>query len=69
MDSQDLSPEEREILKRFRRLSKSKQAAVNDRILSALKTGGIQALGQMLNHPFSTFVIAALEDWEKSKDS
>jgi hypothetical protein len=31
---------------------------LGDRILSALKTGGIQALGQMLNHPFSTFAIA-----------
>lgn len=39
------------------------------RILSALKTGGIQALGQMLNHPAATFAIAALEDWKNSKDS
>ncbi|MBD2299064.1 hypothetical protein [Nostoc sp. FACHB-190] len=39
------------------------------RIISALKTGGIQALGQLLNHPAATFVIAALEDWQKSKDS
>ncbi|MBD2603911.1 hypothetical protein H6G81_05025 [Scytonema hofmannii FACHB-248] len=42
---------------------------LRDRILSALKTGGIQALGQMLNHPAATFAIAALEDWQKSKDS
>jgi hypothetical protein len=34
---------------------------------SALKTGGIQALGQLLNHPAATFVIAALEDWQKSR--
>jgi hypothetical protein len=36
---------------------------------SLIKTGGIQALGQMLNHPAATFAIAALEDWQKSKDS
>jgi hypothetical protein len=41
---------------------------LRDRILSALKTGGVQALGQMLNHPLSSFAIAALEDWQKSKD-
>ena len=41
---------------------------LRQRVLSALKTGGIQALGQMLNHPASTFVIAALEDWQKNKN-
>jgi hypothetical protein len=42
---------------------------LRDRILSALKTGGIQALGQMLNHPFSTFAIAAFakDDGENNK--
>jgi hypothetical protein len=25
-------------------------------------------LGQMLNHPAATFVIAALEDWQKSQN-
>jgi thiosulfate reductase cytochrome b subunit len=39
---------------------------LRQRVLSALKTGGIQALGQMLNHPAATFAIAALEDWQKS---
>jgi trans-aconitate methyltransferase len=39
------------------------------RVLSALKAGGIQALGQFLNHPAASFVIGALEDWQKSKDS
>ncbi|MBF2016057.1 MAG: hypothetical protein IGS23_12800 [Rivularia sp. T60_A2020_040] len=41
---------------------------LRQRVLSALKTGGIQALGQMLNHPASTFIIAALEDWQKSQN-
>jgi DNA-directed RNA polymerase alpha subunit len=41
---------------------------LRQRVLSALKTGGIQALGQMLNHPAATFVIAALEDWQKSQN-
>lgn len=40
---------------------------LRQRVLSALKTGGIQALGQMLNHPAATFVIAALEDWQKNQ--
>lgn len=38
-----------------------------DKILSALKAGGTQALGQALNHPAASFVIAALEDWQKNK--
>lgn len=38
-----------------------------NRILSALKAGGIQALGQALNHPAASFLIGALEDWQKSK--
>ncbi len=41
---------------------------LRQRVLSALKTGGIQALGQMLDHPASTFVIAALDDWQKSQN-
>lgn len=41
---------------------------LRQRVLSALKTGGIQALGQILNHPAATFVIAALEDWQKSQN-
>ena len=41
---------------------------LRQRVLSALKTGGIQALGKMLDHPASTFVIAALEDWQKNKN-
>ena len=37
-----------------------------ERILSALKAGSISALEQLLNHPAASFVIAALEDWQKS---
>ncbi|MDJ0774116.1 MAG: hypothetical protein QNJ49_11940 [Mastigocoleus sp. MO_167.B18] len=40
---------------------------LRDRIVSALKTGGIQALAQFLNHPAAAFVIGALDDWQKSK--
>ncbi|NET29332.1 pentapeptide repeat-containing protein [Okeania sp. SIO1I7] len=38
-----------------------------ERILSAIKSGGVAAVEQLLNHPASTFVIAALEDWQKTK--
>ncbi|HAX89251.1 MAG TPA: hypothetical protein DCY91_24085 [Cyanobacteria bacterium UBA11370] len=38
------------------------------RILSAGKAGGVAAIGQFLNHPLASFVIAALEDWEKTKN-
>ena len=38
-----------------------------ERIFSAIKSGGVAAFEQFLNHPASSFVIAALEDWQKSK--
>ncbi|MBW4570208.1 MAG: CHAT domain-containing protein [Tolypothrix carrinoi HA7290-LM1] len=38
-----------------------------ERILSASKAGGVQAFGQLLNHPAASFVIGALEDWQKTK--
>ncbi|MDZ8028282.1 MAG: hypothetical protein RMY36_013620 [Nostoc sp. SerVER01] len=38
-----------------------------ERIFSALKAGGTEALAQFLNHPAASFVIGALEDWQKSK--
>lgn len=41
--------------------------ALAQRVLSALKAGGTQALAQLLNHPAASFVIGALEDWQKSK--
>jgi hypothetical protein len=37
------------------------------RIFSAIKVGGVAFIEQLLNHPFSSFAIAALEDWQKSK--
>lgn len=39
-----------------------------DRLLSATKSGGVAAIGQLLNHPVASFVIAAIEDWEKTKN-
>ena len=37
------------------------------RILSALQVGSIKAFEQFLNHPAASFVIGALEDWQKTK--
>lgn len=39
------------------------------RILSALKAGGVSAFEQFLNHPAASFVMGALEDWQKTKES
>ncbi|NET05904.1 MAG: hypothetical protein F6K16_14615 [Symploca sp. SIO2B6] len=39
------------------------------RILSALKTGGVKAFEQLLSHPAASFVIGALEDWQKHNES
>ena len=43
--------------------------ALGDRLLSALRAGGTEALKQTLNHPAATFVLALLDDWQKTKDS
>lgn len=40
---------------------------LSKRILSALKTGGVKAFEKFLNHPAASFVVGALEDWEKNK--
>ncbi|WP_017318917.1 hypothetical protein [Mastigocladopsis repens] len=37
------------------------------RILSALKVGSVKAFEQSLSHPAASFVIGALEDWQKNK--
>jgi uncharacterized protein YjbI with pentapeptide repeats len=37
------------------------------RILSALSAGSTSALEQLLNHPAASFVISALEDWQKTR--
>jgi len=39
---------------------------LSDKIVNALKAGSIQALAQFLNHPASSFVIGALEEWDKN---
>jgi hypothetical protein len=43
-------------------------ASLSQRLLSAGRAGSIAALGQALNHPLASFVIAAIEDWQKSKN-
>jgi len=40
--------------------------AFKARVLSALKAGGVAAFEQFLNHPAASFVIGALEDWQKT---
>ena len=41
--------------------------SLGGRILSASKAGGIAAIEQFLNHPLASFVMAALEDWQKNQ--
>ena len=41
--------------------------ALMKRVLTALKTGGISAFEQVLNHPAASLVINALEEWQDSK--
>ena len=38
-------------------------------INSALKVGGTSALDSLLDHPAASFAIAALEDWQQTKDN
>ncbi|NEQ72729.1 MAG: hypothetical protein F6K23_06365 [Okeania sp. SIO2C9] len=40
-----------------------------ERIFNAIKAGGVAAVEQLLNHPASSFIIAALEDWQKNKQT
>jgi uncharacterized membrane-anchored protein YjiN (DUF445 family) len=37
------------------------------RVMRALKSGAAEALAQALNHPLSSFVIAALKDWHETQ--
>ncbi|MEM6398790.1 MAG: CHAT domain-containing protein [Cyanobacteria bacterium P01_D01_bin.116] len=37
------------------------------RIFSALQVGSVKAFEQLLSHPAASFVIGALEDWQKTK--
>ncbi|MGK7897392.1 MAG: COR domain-containing protein, partial [Xenococcus sp. (in: cyanobacteria)] len=41
---------------------------LGSRILSAIKAGGTSALDSLLDHPAASFVIAALEDWQQTKE-
>jgi hypothetical protein len=43
--------------------------ALTARIISALQAGSVKAFEQFLSHPAASFVIAALEDWQKTKES
>jgi internalin A len=39
-----------------------------NRLLSATQAGGVAAIEQFLNHPAVSFIVAAIEDWEKTKN-
>ncbi len=41
---------------------------LSNRLLSATKSGGVAAIEQFLNHPAVSFIVAAIEDWEKTKN-
>ncbi|WP_424094683.1 hypothetical protein [Moorena producens] len=43
--------------------------ARSNRVLSALKAGGVSALEQLLNHPAASFFIGALQDWQETRQS
>jgi internalin A len=43
--------------------------AITNRLLSATKAGGVAAIAQFLNHPAVSFIVAAIEDWEKTKNT
>ena len=38
------------------------------RIISALKVGSVKAFEQFLNHPAASFIIGALEEWQKTSN-
>ena len=41
--------------------------ALMNRVIGALKAGGVSGFEQLLNHPAASFVIGALEEWQNSK--
>lgn len=41
--------------------------ALSNRVLSALKAGGVSAVEQLLNHPAASFFIAALQECQQTK--
>jgi hypothetical protein len=42
-----------------------RKPTLKKRVLDSLKAGGVSVLEQSLNHPAASFVIAALEEYEK----
>ena len=44
-----------------------KDPSLMQRVSSALKSGGVAGLMQFLNHPAASFLLAAFDDWQKSK--
>lgn len=45
-----------------------KDLTLRQKIFSALKAGGLKAFEQALSHPAASFLVAALEDWQKKRD-
>jgi len=43
-----------------------KNSSLRTRILSACKAGSVDAFEQFLNHPASSFVLAAIKDWQET---
>jgi hypothetical protein len=43
--------------------------SLKQRILSSMKAGGTAAIGQFLNHPAASFIIAALEEWNSQSQN
>ena len=41
--------------------------ALMNRVVSALRAGGLSAFKKILNHPAASFVIGALEGWQNTK--
>ncbi|NEP54849.1 MAG: hypothetical protein F6K65_41125 [Moorea sp. SIO3C2] len=42
---------------------------LSNRVVSALKAGGVSAVEQLLNHPAASFFIGALQDWQETQQS
>jgi hypothetical protein len=43
-----------------------KKSSLRKRIISAVKSGGIDAFEQSLNHPAASFLIGAIKDWKST---
>ncbi len=42
-------------------------ASLRTRVMNSIKAGGVAAIGQFLNHPAASFLIAAFEEWSDPK--